>query len=452
MKNAQNSPSTHVFHRMPKAKLPQAVGGQGPYIFDTEGKAYIDASGGAAVSSLGHGHARVTQAIKDQLDRLAFAHTGFFTSDKAEELGRLLAEAAPGDLEKTYFLSGGSEAVEAALKLCRQYFTEIGQQKRTKIISRRQSYHGNTLGALAAGGNMMRRQKYAELLIDVVHIAPCYPYRDKSPDETERAYGLRIANELETAILEQGPETVMCFIAETVGGATLGAVPPVEGYFERIREICDTYGILLILDEVMCGMGRTGTLFAYEQEGIQPDIVALAKGLGAGYQPIGAMMTTRKVFDAVVDGSGFFQHGHTYSGHITACAGALAVQETIRDEDLLANVRLRGGHLMDALTERFGNHPHVGDIRGRGLFLAMEFVSDRASKTPLPAQAKFASRLKAIAMEEGLICYPMSGLIDGISGDHVMLAPPFIIDEAHVVEIVDKLDRAVQRGLREISV
>ncbi|WP_173934548.1 aspartate aminotransferase family protein [Chelativorans sp. Marseille-P2723] len=438
----QSAIRTSVFHRYPAVTMPSAARGEGPYILDTNGKRYIDGSSGAAVSSLGHGHPRLTAAIKAQLDELAFAHTGFFTSQVAEELADLLTEAAPG-MDKVYFVSGGSEAVETAIKVARQYFVDKGEPSRRRIISRRQSYHGNTLGALAAGGNIWRREKFGPLLAEVRHISPCYPYREQRYDETEAAYGRRIADELEAAILSLGPQTVMCFIAETVGGATLGAVPPVEGYFTRIREICDRYGVLLILDEVMCGMGRTGTLFAYEQEGIVPDIVTLAKGLGSGYQPLGAMMTTRAVFETIVEGSGFFQHGHTYTGHITACAAGLEVQRIIRNEDLLSNVRLRGAQLADALQELFGNHPHIGDIRGRGLMLAMEFVADRSNKTPFDPNRKLATRLKAAALERGLICYPMSGLVDGVSGDHVMLAPPFIIDESHVAEIVDKLDAAI---------
>lgn len=445
------SGSTHVFHRYPKVALPVAVGGEGPYIIDSTGKRYLDASSGAAVSSLGHGDQRVTQAIKDQLDKLAFAHTSFFTSSVAEELADMLAESAPGNLERTYFLTGGSEAVEASLKLARQYHVETGQPQRSKIIARNQSYHGNTLGALATGGNLLRRASFAPLLMDVKHIGACYPYRNKLAGESDVTYGQRIAEELEATILAEGPESVMCFIAETVSGATLGAVPPVEGYFKRIREICDKYDVLLILDEVMCGMGRTGTLFAFEQEGIQPDIVALAKGLGAGYQPIGAMMTTSRIFDAVVGGSGFFQHGHTYSGHVAACAGALAVQKVIRDESLLANVRIRGEQLMHALVERFGDHPHVGDIRGRGLFMALEFVGDKATKAPLDPKHRFAGRLKMMALDEGLICYPMGGFVDGRAGDHVMIAPPFIINDLHVEELVERLHRSFTRLLLEIA-
>ncbi|MGN6773098.1 MAG: aspartate aminotransferase family protein [Rhizobiaceae bacterium] len=435
--------ATHVFHRYPAIDMPMAVGGFGPYLIDESGKRYLDASSGAAVSCLGHNHPAVIEAIKKQLDQLAFAHTSFFTSRAAEELAGFLARSAPGDLDHCYFLSSGSEAIEAALKLARQYYVEKGESKRSVVISRRQSYHGNTLGALAAGGNLWRREQFGPLLTKAVHISPCYAYRDKSSGETEEEYGRRIADELETAILDQGPENVMCFLAETVGGATLGAVPPVPGYFRRVREICDKYGVLLILDEVMCGMGRTGTLFAYEQEGTQPDIVAIAKGLGGGYQPIAAIMTTDRIFDAVVSGSGFFQHGHTYTGHVAACAAALAVQKTIERDNLLENVRLRGQQAMTMLTERFGNHHNIGDIRGRGLFMALEFVSDRVTQAPIDPARRTAARLKRVALENGLICYPMGGLIDGKTGDHVLLAPPFIVEEQHLEEMVDKLAHSV---------
>jgi len=443
--------ATKVFHRFPGNWMPVAVAGDGPYIIDETGKRYIDGSGGAAVSCLGHSHAGVIRAIKEAVDTLAFAHTSFFTSPVAEELARFLAERAPGDLNHVYFVSGGSEAIEASLKLARQYFVEQGMPERWRIISRRQSYHGNTLGALAAGGNMGRRAMFEPLLVDVTHIAPCYAYRDKDPGETEEDYGLRAAGDLERAILEAGPETVMCFIAETVVGATLGAVPPVPGYFKEIRRICDKYGVLLILDEVMAGMGRTGSLFACEQEGIEPDLIAIAKGLAAGYQPIGAVIASDRIYDTILGGSGFFHHGHTYTGHIAACAAALAVQTAIRDDDLLANVRRQGEALRDKLTERFGNHRHIGDIRGRGLFMAMEFVADRTTKEPFDPAQNVATRLKKAALEKGLICYPMGGVIDGRRGDHVMLAPPFIVEEAHLDEIVQKLGNAVDAVLASIS-
>jgi adenosylmethionine-8-amino-7-oxononanoate aminotransferase len=438
---------THVFHRQLSAELPRAVGGEGVYLIDSNGKRYLDASGGAAVSCLGHGDPDVIAAVKAQLDTLAFAHTAFFTSEPAEQLADLLAESAPGDISMVYFLSGGSEAVEAALKMARQYHLERGDNSRTRFIARRQSYHGNTVGALSVGGNVWRREPFKEMLVETSHIAPCYVYRERHDDESEIEYGLRIANELETEILRLGPENVAAFIAETVGGATAGVLPPVEGYFKRIREICDQYGVLLILDEVMCGMGRTGTLFACEQDGIIPDIVCIAKGLGAGYQPIGATMATDKVYAAFKGGSGLFQHGHTYLGHAAACAGALAVQTKIRDQGLLAQVRERGKQLTERLHERFGNHPNIGDIRGRGLFQAIELVADRATKAPFDPALKLHARIKASAMENGLICYPSGGTVDGARGDHVLLAPPFIISPAQLDELADKLGKSVDAAL-----
>ncbi|MEZ5843672.1 MAG: aspartate aminotransferase family protein [Hyphomicrobiaceae bacterium] len=436
--------SAHVFHRAPKSAMRVAAGGDGPYIIDRAGKRYLDASGGAAVSCLGHSHPKVIAALKSQIDRLAFVHTGFFTAEPIEELADMLAADAPGDLDRVYFTSGGSESLEAALKLARQYFVDRGEPSRHRIVARRQSYHGNTLGALATGGNMWRRRAYEPLLVPVSHIAPCYPYRDRREDEGDEAYGRRIADELDAEIVRLGADNVMCFVAETVSGATLGCVPPVPGYLKRIREICDRHGVLLILDEVMCGMGRTGTLFACEQEGVVPDIAIIAKALGAGYQPIGAMLARRGIFETVVGATGYFQHGHTYTGHVSACAAALAVQKAIKEEDLLANVRARGAELAEALVERFGNHHHVGDIRGRGLFLALELVADRTTRTPFAAERKVAARIKETALENGLMCYPMGGIIDGISGDHVMLAPPFNITSSHVGEIVDKLGRTIE--------
>ena len=437
----------HVFHRSARADPPIAVRGEGVYLFDASGKRYLDGSGGAAVSCLGHSDPEVRQAIKDQIDRLAFAHTGFFSSDAAEALAEKLVSNAPGDLGRVYFVSGGSEAVEASLKLARQYFLEIGQPGRHRIIARRQSFHGNTLGGLAAGGNRWRREPFAPLLVDTFHISPCYEYRGRRAGEGSFQYGRRVADELEAEALRLGPETVMAFIAEPVVGATAGAVPPVEGYFRRIREICDRYGILLILDEVMCGMGRTGTLFACEQDGVVPDIAAIAKGLGAGYQPIGAMLCTNAIFEAVREGSGFFQHGHTYMGHPAACAAGLAVLTKLTDGGLVGRSREMGIELRTALEAAFGQHPHVGDIRGRGLFLGLELVEDRGSKAPYDPRRAIHKRVKSAALEAGLACYPMGGTIDGVAGDHVLLAPPYILERSHIGEIVDKLGRALTAAL-----
>jgi adenosylmethionine-8-amino-7-oxononanoate aminotransferase len=442
-------PTSHVFPRHTKGRVPIAVRGEGCYLFDADGKRYLDGSGGAAVSCLGHGDAAVGAAIKAQVDKLAFAHTGFFSSEPAETLADVLISKAPEGIERVYYVSGGSEAVEAAIKLARQYFIEAGEPSRHRLIARRQSYHGNTLGALAAGGNMWRREPFKPLMTEGSHIPPCFPYREQREDETAEAYGRRAADELEAEILRLGPENVMAFIAEPVVGATLGAVAAAPGYFKRIREICDAYGILLILDEVMCGMGRTGTLFASEQEGIAPDIVCIAKGLGGGYQPIGAMLCSGRIYDAIRDGSGFFQHGHTYLGHPIACAASLAVMTAFEERGLIDRVVTQGEKLDAALHARFGQHPHVGDIRGRGLFRGIELVDDRDTKATFDPDRRVHARIKAAAMDEGLICYPMGGTIDGRHGDHVLLAPPFIIEDAQIDELADKLARAVDRVISE---
>lgn len=434
---------SHVFPRHTKANPPVAVRGEGCYITDQSGKAYFDGSGGAAVSCLGHNDADVIAAIKAQVDQIAFAHTGFFTSEPAEQLADLLIEHAPPGLDRVYFVSGGSEAMEAALKLARQYFLEKGETARHKVIARRQSYHGNTLGALATGGNQWRREPFAPLMIETSHISPCYEYRGRKEDETAFDYGQRVANELETEIDRLGAENVMAFVAEPVVGATAGAVPPVEGYFKRIREICDRHGILLILDEVMCGMGRTGTLFACDQDGVAPDILCIAKGLGAGYQPIGAMLCSSQIYHAIEDGSGFFQHGHTYIGHPTACAAALAVLTKLTD-GVVDRVMPLGDRLEEALNDAFAQHPHVGDIRGRGLFRGIELVADRDTKAPFDPKKGVAKALKKAAFNAGLICYPMGGTIDGVHGDHILLAPPFIMDDGHVDEIAGKLQTALK--------
>lgn len=438
---------SHVFHRNARAVPPTAARGEGVYIVDAAGKRYLDACGGAAVSCLGHSHPKVSQAIRDQLDRLAWTHSSFFTSDAAERLADILIADAPGELDKVYFVTGGSEAVEAGIKLARQYYVEIGQPQRRHVIARRQSYHGNTLGALAVGGNAMRRQLFQPILIDATHIAPCYEYRDRRSDESAEAYGRRVADELETAILKLGPDTVALFIAEPVVGATLGAAPAVPGYLKRIREICDKYGVLLMFDEIMCGMGRTGTLHACEQDGAAPDLMAIAKGLGAGYQPLAALLASKAVFQAIADGSGAFMHGHTYMAHPVACAAGVAVQTAIKEEGLLDRVRVMGAKLRQRLESRFGNHHHVGDIRGRGLFLALELVRDRASKEPFDPARKIHAAVKREGLARGLMCYPMPGTIDGVRGDHVVLAPPFIIDDGHVDEIVDKLGQAVDTAV-----
>lgn len=436
---------SHVFPRHNLAPPVKAVRGEGCYLYDESGKQYFDGSGGAAVSCLGHGDPEIIQAIQDQASALAYAHTGFFTSDPAENLADLLVREAPGELDRVYFVSGGSEAVEAALKLARQYFLEIGEPQRRHVIARRQSYHGNTLGALATGGNAWRRAQFEPILMDVSHIAPCYEYLDRAVGESAYDYGLRAAQELEDEILRLGTDSVIAFVAEPVVGATMGAVPAVDGYFKRIREICDRYEVLLILDEVMCGMGRIGHLFACDVDGVTPDILCIAKGLGAGYQPIGAMLCTKQIYNAVSQGSGFFQHGHTYLGHPVACATSLAVVTAMLRRGLIPKVRDQGAKLSAALSDRFGQHPHIGDIRGKGLFRGLEFVADRDTKKPFDPTLNIAGRFKKAAFEAGLICYPMRGTRDGNLGDHVLLAPPFIISDEQIGEVVDKLAEACDK-------
>ena len=443
---------SRILHRSIGPALPVAVEGRGVVVRDAEGNSYIDASGGAAVSCLGHGHPDILAAMRAQMDKLDYAHTSFFTTEAAEALADDLVRHAPPGIGQVYFVSGGSEAMEAALKLARQYFVERGEAQRTHFIARRQSYHGNTLGALAVGGHAGRREMFKPLLFEAHHIEPCYPYRYRRPGEDEEGYGLRAAAALEDKLLELGPETVIAFVAEPVVGATAGAVVPAPGYFRRIREICDRYGVLLILDEVMCGMGRTGTLHASEQEGIAPDIMTVAKGLGAGYQPIGAVLMAGQVFDAIAAGSKTFRHGHTYIGHPIPCAAALAVQQVIRRDNLLDNVRRQGERLQAGLDERFGNHAHVGDVRGRGLFRAIELVADRGSKAPFAPECDLAGRVKRAAMARGLCVYPGSGTADGRSGDHVLIAPPFIVDGDTIDTIVERLGDAVDAAIAEMHV
>src|SRR5499427_9401419 len=434
---------THVLHRSIAHHYPTAVSGRDIFIRDETGKDYIDASGGAAVSCLGHSHPDVIAAMRAQLDHLEYAHTSFFTTQAAEELTDDLVAHAPAGLDHVFYVSGGSEAIEAALKLARQYFVERGEPQRRYLIARRQSYHGTTAGALAIGGREWQRKAFAPLLIETHHVSPVYEYRERRADESAQAYGERLAQELENKIGSLGGENVIGFVAETVVGATMGAVPAVPGYFRRVREICRHHGVLLILDEVMCGMGRTGTLHACEQEGISPDLMVVAKGLGGGYAPIGALMMQETIFQALAKGSGAFQHTHTYMGHPLACAAALAVQRVIRRDNLLANVRAQGTHLARRLKERFGNHPFVGDVRGRGLFQGVELVADRGTKEPFDPKLKMDARVKREAMARGLMVYPMGGTADGVRGDHVLIAPPFIIDAGAIDAIVERLGEAI---------
>ncbi|MEX2746093.1 aspartate aminotransferase family protein [Rhizobium mongolense] len=438
---------TKILHRTNGTTLPRAVAGEGIYITDSDSRSYIDGSGGAAVSCLGHNHPEVLEAMKAQMGRISYAHTSFFTTDVAEELAEQLVELAPQGLDYVYLVSGGSEAVEAALKMARQYFVEVGQSQRRHIVARRQSYHGNTIGALATGGNAWRRAQFKPILPETHHVSPCYAYRDMQAGETPEAYAERLAAELEAKIIELGTDTVMAFVAEPVVGATLGAVGPVADYFKLVRQVCNKYGILLILDEVMCGMGRTGTIFALEQEGIVPDLLTIAKGLGGGFQPIGAVLLSKKIYRAFAEGSGLFQHGHTYIGHPIAAAAANKVVEILRRPGLLENVVKMGEHLQAGLDAALGQSPYVGDIRGRGLLRGVEIVADKDTKQPFDPARKIHSKIKKEAMQRGLMCYPMGGTIDGVKGDHVLLAPAYIIQLEQIDMIIDRLTAAINAAV-----
>ncbi|SDG48530.1 aspartate aminotransferase family protein [Sulfitobacter delicatus] len=442
---------SHVLHRNLRATQPVIVSGEGNFLIDDKGKRYLDACGGAAVSSLGHDNAAVRKAIAAQLDQLAFAHTGLFTNPPAEALADyLIAHAPEGTGEgRVMYLGSGSEAMEAALKLARQYHLERGDTARARIIARKPSYHGNTLGALAVGGHAGRRAPFAPMLMDVEHIDAAYAYRLQHEGESEADFAQRLADQLETRIVELGPETVAAFVAEPVVGASLGSQAAPEGYFKRVREICDRHGVLLIADEVMCGMGRTGSLFALEQEGICADITTMAKGLGAGYQPIAAVMARESVIEAIMAGSGNLWNGHTYMSHAVATAGALAVLQEVERRDLLGAVRARGAQLEAALRERFGQHAHVGDIRGRGLFWSIELVAERDGKLPFDVKRNIAGKVQRAAMEAGMICYPSQGCADGTAGDHVLLAPAFTSLPEEIDQIVQMLGEAVDKVIAE---
>jgi len=441
---------TSLFHRNSTKTFPLVETGDGCWMIDRSGQRYLDACGGAAVSGLGHRSGRVIQAIQDQLQQLAYAHTSFFSTAAAESLAERLVGLAPffgsdqaRRLERVFIVSSGSEAIEAAIKLARQVAIERGEHNRTQIIARRQSYHGNTLGALAVSGNAARRKLFDGFLFPAHHVSPCYAYRGMRSDETEAEYSDRLIGEFESAVLEIGPERVLAFFAETVVGATLGAVPATAGYFQGIRRICDRYGILLVLDEVMCGMGRTGSLFAYEQEHVQPDMVTIAKGLGAGYQPVAALMVSQRIHDAIAQGSGVFQHGQTYVGHPVACAAALAVVDVMQQEQLVPPVHAKGLRFHQLLRNRLDHHPAIGDIRGRGLMVGIELVQNRLTKAPFDPAARVHAKVKQHAMEHGLLCYPMGGTIDGTFGDHVLLAPPLIVSNDELEMIADRISASI---------
>lgn len=445
--------TSHILHRrLAGPPIARAVSSNGMIIVDEAGRQVIDGSGGAAVSCLGHGHPRVVEAICVQADTLAYAHSGFFSSEPAEALADLLVGHAPGGLASACFVAGGSEAMETALKLIRQYFLEIGQPDRTHFIARRQSYHGNSFGALALSGNLARRIPYEPLLpAGFSHVSPADGVHGRLAGEDDMAMVARLAAELDAEFERVGPGRIAAFCAETMIGATAGALPAPAGYFAAMRAVCDRHGALLLLDEVMCGMGRTGTTHAWEQEAVTPDVQIVAKGLAGGYQPIGAVLASAPITRALTDGSGMLKHGFTYMAHPIACAAALAVQRVIAEDRLLDNVAAMGGLLADGLRDRFSRHAHVHDIRGRGLLMAVELSADGVGGSPFAPEARVADRVKAAALEIGLACYPGSGTIDGVHGDHILLAPPYIATPTDIAAIVDRLGDAVDTVCRDMA-
>lgn len=439
---------SHVLHRVVGRTPPRVVRGRGLVLALEDGREVLDASGGAAVACLGHGNARVADAIARQAALVGYVHTGFFTCDAAESLADHLVGAAPGGLSRAFFVSSGSEAMESALKLARQHYLERGEPERVHYISRRQGYHGNSFGSLAASGNLARRRPYEDVLPpNFSRVSPCFPYHGQRIDETDAEYVARLAAELEDEIVRIGPSRVIAFVAETVVGATTGCVTALPGYFPAVRGVCDRHGVLLILDEVMCGLGRTGTVHAWEQEGVTPDLQVVAKGMGGGYVPIGAVLATERVIDPLRRGSGLLAHGHTYQAHPVACAGALEVQRIIAEEGLVARCADRGAYLRQALIREFGDHPRVGEIRGRGLFQALEFVEDRPKRRPYDPSLRIHEKVKQAGLAHGIGTYPIGGTVDGVAGDHTILAPPYNVTEGEIDEIVRRLALAVHDAL-----
>lgn len=426
-------------------KLITLTGGEGIYVWDESGKRYIDGSGGPICVGIGYGVREVLEAVQRQMMRIPFAHSSHFTAESVLECAEKLVSMAPKGLTRVFFTSGGSEATEAAAKMARQYHLERGEPSRYKIVARWQSYHGNTLGALSMSGNIARRRRYEPMLIDFPHIPPAYCYRCWF-GKTRGECGLECAWALEWAIKASGPEHVAAFIAEPVVGATLGTVPAPEGYFKVIREICDKYGVLFIADEVMTGFGRTGRNFGIEHWGVKPDIIATAKGISSGYMPLGAVIASEEVYSAFREP---FAHGHTFGSHPVACAAGAAVIEYIKKHGLVERSAELGRHLLSRLMGLM-EHPTVGDVRGLGLFAGVEFVRDKESKEPLPPEARFSGRVMERCLKNGLIIYPGSGGVDGVRGDHIQVAPPLIVTEDQIGEIVELLDRSLweaERGL-----
>lgn len=442
-KNTSSSTESHVFARSINTKTARAVSASGCYIVDSSGKRYLDGSGGAAVSNCGHSHPTILASIRKQMGAVIDTHNIFFTTDAQDQLAQNLYELSEGHFERSLFCSSGSEAVEVAIKMARQYHVERGDAKRFHVISREKSYHGNTLSALSFADSA-RGSMFQPYFQETSKVPAYFPYRYQQENETRDEYALRCANVLEAEIQRLGPDTVSAFIVETVVGSTLGVVPTPPIYLQRIREICDASGVLLIFDEVMCGAGRTGTFFAYEQEKVRPDILVMAKGLSGGHIPLSATCVTAAVYESIAQGSGLLGSNHTYMGHPLACAAGLGVMDVLRNTDLLNSVAEKGERLKQKLEARFNDHPHIDYIRGRGLFLGLEVVLDRQTKQPFPAEYKVNVVIREQALELGLICWTGQGTAD-VGGDFILIAPPFTITNKEMDELVERLGLTIDK-------
>ncbi|KIM99323.1 hypothetical protein OIDMADRAFT_126687 [Oidiodendron maius Zn] len=441
--------SSSVLYRQLRQPNPSIVSSKGCFLFADDGRQIIDASSGAAVSCIGHNDERLHYAILEQLKKVEYCYPYYFTTPVAEELSQVLTDSTGGKMSKVFIVSSGTEAVEAAIKMAMQYFTELPQpqRQRTRFIARKQSYHGNTLGSLSTGFHPPRRELYEAMLSkNVSHVSACYAYRGKTETDSDETYVGRLAQELEDEFQRVGPETVCAFVAETVCGTTLGSAPPVEGYFKAMKEVCERHGALLILDEVLSGMGRTGTLHAWQQEGIVPDLQTVAKGLGAGYASIGALLVHNDVVRVLAQGTGAFIHSQTYQSHPLACAAALEVQKILKEDDLLSNVRKQGALLGKLLVERLGNHPNVGDIRGRGLLWGIEFVKNKATKEPFPSSNKVSPKIHSLGLstDHGICFLAAHATMDDKTGDYIALAPPYIVSEQEVHLMVDRTEKVLR--------
>ncbi|MFD2372071.1 aspartate aminotransferase family protein [Brevibacillus sp. GCM10020057] len=431
-------------------KYPVISHGKGIYLYDKEGKRYIDGCGGAVTALIGHGVEDVVEAMHEQAKKVSFAYRSHFSSEAVEELAAKLAEWAPGSLNWTFFVSSGSEATETAQKIAIQYWQEKGRPTKNRIISRWMSYHGITMGALSMSGHVLRRKRFVPLLEDYPAITGPYPYR-KPENLSMEEYGLQCANELETAILRVGPEQVAAFIAEPVIGATAGAVVPPDGYFQRIREICDKYEVLFIADEVMTGMGRTGKAFGVDHWGVEPDMITIGKGMSAGYTPMAATIVSEAIIDTIAKGSGSIMAGHTYSANPQSAAVSLAVVKYIEKHNLIEKSAENGAYLLQGLQQLAGELPLIGDARGLGMLCGLEFVKNKQTKEPFALSENVSGKVIAKAFEKGLLIYPATGGIDGVAGDSVIIAPPLTITKEEIDEVLRILKEAVESVQQELQ-